>query len=280
MSTPIEQFSRLTLQDDSTDDSTDQSGSEEMSFDTTPLEKRKIIVRDVLVSFKPHELPSEFRPVAFQRITQHQGQRPSRDWTLPDDLEASLMIWCCHDRDGWAFIKRMQRSSARASRFQQKVERRLLAEFDAYDKLADSASQGTPGQIRGMVLRICDEIQKLVKEIETDVENRAAPYNAARTLLNTLATVCDRNDDVSYTRRSGRSSQEPASTDTVPSMYEELIRNATTPFVLDALEAVQAKWPRYLSTRAAQNMMGNIRDELVENRAPQQYIGRFQTFLT
>lgn len=246
-----------------------------MSFETTPLEKRKIIVRDILVSFEPHELPSEFRPEAFRRITHRQGERSSGDWTLPDDLEASLMIWCCHDRDGWAFIKKMQRSSARATRFQQKIERRLRAEFEAYDELADGAPQETASHVRGRVLRICDQIQKLVHEVETDVENRAGHYNAARILLNTLATVCERNSTVPYTRRSGR---EPASADTVPNMYEVLIGKATTHFILDALEAVQMKWPRHLSTTAAQNMMVNIREQLVDNRAPEQYIRRFQTF--
>ncbi len=283
MSTPTQEFSNLCLPDENPSPSV----LAEMSFDQTPLGERKIIVRDIIVSFEPKDLPSEFRPDEYSRITERQGtSQVHTEWTIPDDLKASLMQWCCHDRDGWNFLQKMHGNGGAATRalmFEQKVQRRLKEQFEAYDALANTGSPGTAAQVDAMIFTVSTAIETIVEAVGADIETRTGgQYHAAKILLSTLGKVCQRNEDIPFTRRSGRLSMESAgpSPDSVPTLYQQLIGDADTNFVLDALETVQEKWPNSLATRDAQTTMRVINNLLLENGASQDYLVRFQTLMS
>src|ERR1700742_3677702 len=57
-----------------------------LEFAGTTLDQRKDDARDVVSSFNPTVLPSEFRPDVYRRITEEQSQRPSSEWTIVADL--------------------------------------------------------------------------------------------------------------------------------------------------------------------------------------------------
>ncbi|OCT54478.1 hypothetical protein CLCR_00924 [Cladophialophora carrionii] len=278
MSTPTLQFSNLCLPDDNPD----QRIEGDMRFDRTTLEERKVIVRDIIASFEPRDLPSElFSDETLQRITAEQGNRRSSEWTIHDDLKASLMQWCCHDPGGWTLLSRMHGPAIRALTFEQKVERRFEEQFEAYDALF-STPPGPVNQVRGQVLEICDGIRMIVDEVEADINTRTgSQYNAAKILLDTFRKVCGRSTDVPFVRRSGRleGTSASAGAETVPTLYQGLIGNVTTPFILDALQTVQEKWPRSLGTEEAQTLMRGINELLVENGAPRGYLNRFQALM-
>jgi hypothetical protein len=278
MATPTRQFSNLCLPDDNPD----QRVAEEMRFDRTTLEERKIIIRDIIASFEPRHLPSElFSNDALQRITAEQGSRRSSEWTIHDDLKASLMQWCCHDEGGWTLLTRMHGPAIRALTFEQKVERRLEEQFEAYDALF-SIPPGSANLVRGRVLEICHEIRMIMDEVEFDINTRTgSQYNAAKILLEALRSVCSRYADVPSVRRSGRleGTSAGAGAETVPTLYQGLIGNVDTPFILDALDTVQEKWPRSLRTEEAQTTMREINELLVENGAPPGYLTQFQALM-
>ena len=276
MSTPTLQFSNLSLPDDYPN----ESAAEDMPFERTTLEERKLVVRDIIASFEPEQLPSElFDLDHLQRITADQADRPRSELTIHHDLKTTLLHWCCHDKAGWTFLIKLHDGTMRALLFAQKAERRLGEQFAAYDALADHGPRGTAGQVKMWVLQICEQMRILVEEIEVDVETRVGgQYSAARILLETLRRVCERDVDLPTSRRSGRleGALEAA---IVPTLFQGTVKSGSQHFIVDALEAVQQRWPRSLATGEAQAAMGAIRELLVENGAPADYLTHFQALM-
>jgi hypothetical protein len=251
------------------------------TFEGSTLEERKIIVRDIIVSFESEYLPLElFPPKDFMAITQHQGTRANSEWTIDDDLKATLMRWCCHDKAGWAFLTRLRSPTTRALAFAQKVERRLGKLLSTYDTLANNGAKGTAGEVHTSVEKICEQVKKIISEIGEDIRTRTGiQYNAARILLETLEQVCERDDDLPIARRSGRLEGASAVQEAVPTLYRRLVGGASQRFILDELESVQQRWPRSLATGEARTTMGNIQELLLENGASDEYLARFQALL-
>ena len=264
MATPTSQFSNLRLEDYS-----EESDLNDMHFEETTLEERKIIVQDIIASFDTRHFPSElFDPVQVSGITEEQARSPSSVWTINGDLQATLMHWCCHDEAGWTFLTRLNNPKTRALLFLQKVQRRLREQFDAYDELVATGPHELPVQLEDLVLQICRQVVAIMQEVGVDITIRVrSQYNAGRILLETLRGVCERDDVIPTTRP-------------VPTLYRGILGGVGPNFMLESLERVQEKWPWSLSTREAQTALRQVEELLQENGAPDEYLARFQALLS
>ncbi|OAP54895.1 hypothetical protein AYL99_10595 [Fonsecaea erecta] len=277
MSIPTEQFSHLAF----TDDSPTPRLLEEMGFDNTTLEERKIIVRDIISSFDSHVLPEEFKPDVYERITEAQAKRSPTEWTIRDDFHATLMQWGCHDETAWTLLRRIAPRD-RALLFIQKLQRRFNEQFDRYDTKVHpdkehAASRMTAAELRTEIAEICSHLHALARVATIE----AGRYNITMLLLEVLGKVCDRDDDVEPARRSARLSTEEAGAgaEVVPTLYRGLIQDVSKDFMLDALDVIAEKWPRALTTREAKAQLSKINTVLHDKVAPHDYQTRLQALL-
>ena len=208
------------------------------------LHRRKK-VRDILLSFDRDTLPSEFKTAAYTSITPQQRQRPSSDWTIPGDLEGTLLTWGVHDDDCYNFLKRCQPSKTRAVLFHQKVQRRLRGELSKYDCLTSeqepsSISLDDQGKtIRNNVRSIADTLRTIMDAAEVDrtTRYREGDNQLAYTSLfvETLEAVCLRHGDKGI---SGEN-RDPGEEESEASLFQIIIaqpRSNERPFVLDSLD--------------------------------------------
>jgi len=279
MSTPTEQFANLSL-----------PSSSLMEFDSTPIDERKIQVRDILSSFHRDTFPTEFRTDIFARINDEQGRRENYEWTIPEDLEGTLMQWGVHDEHCWSFLGKCQTPRNRATLFNEKLRRRFERAFESYEGIANLDQPGPPAptttsaQIRTQVRHISDTIRTLVQAAQTDQAERqiiddriARQYMSAlaRQLLSVLETVCKNHEDVSPLSPFRRRHRRPTSgAEPECSLYHDLIGRpprSTGVFMLDALDQIPAAIFEDMTDR-----MQQIGALLLANRAPRNYRERFR----
>ncbi|EXJ53591.1 uncharacterized protein A1O5_13158 [Cladophialophora psammophila CBS 110553] len=272
MSIPTEQFSHLAF----VDEDPENQLPEEMRFDETTLEERKILVRDIISSFDTSVLPTEFKPDVYERITEEQSRRATTEWTIRDDLHATLMQWGSHDEIAWTLLRRIAPRD-RALGFGQKLRRRFNEQFDRYDGKVNNARRMTGTELRTEIAEIRSQLQRLAGAATAE----ASRYNITMVLLEALEKVCDRDDEVEPARRSGRLSMEGAAggAEAVPTLYRSLIEDDSTDFMLDALDVIRDKWPRTLTTREAKDQLSRINAALHEKVAPHDYQTRLQALL-
>lgn len=274
MSTPTEQFSDLSLPDD-------------MSFASTTLERRKTEVRDILSSFDTDTLPSEYRDDIYAGISDEQANRPSTEWTYPDDLEKTLTQWAIYDEQGWEFLNRWKTPRVRARFFTEKLRRRLDEQFTEYENIGDletyerSQRAAAVTSIRAQVAEICNELRSLVRAAGLDLKTRAAGQgDTVAVLLDSLEKICERDEDLCPVRRSGRRSTAGAERET--SLYHYLIHEAPPDlpdFMLDALNTVRESAPRILGSASIRNRLVRIGGLLTGKGAPDDYRIRFESLL-
>ncbi|KIX97785.1 uncharacterized protein Z520_06563 [Fonsecaea multimorphosa CBS 102226] len=273
MSIPTEQFSHLAF----AEDNPDSPLLEEMRFNDTPLAERKMIVRDIISSFDAYILPAEFKPDVYERITEEQARRAPTEWTIRDDLHATLMQWGSHDETAWTLLRRIAPRD-RALQFGQKLRRRFNEQFERYDDRVLNARRMTAADLRTEIAEICSQLHALVRVATAEADR----YNITMVLLEALGKVCERDDEVEPARRSGRLSMEGAAegAEVVRTLYRSLIQDVSTDFMLDALDIIGEKWPRTLMTREARDQLSTINAILHEKVAPHDYQTRLQSLLT
>ncbi|KIW26292.1 uncharacterized protein PV07_09397 [Cladophialophora immunda] len=273
MSIPTEQFSQLAF----SEDNPHPQPLEEMRFDDTPLEERKILVRDIVSSFDAYSLPAEFKPDVYERITEEQARRAPTEWTIRDDLHATLMQWGSHDETAWTLLRRIAPRD-RTLGFGQKLRRRFNEQFARYDDKVNHPRRMTAAELRTEITGICSQLQTLARAATAEVGR----HNITMVLLEALRKVCDRDDEVEPARRSGRLSMEGAAAGgaaPVPTLYRSLIQDVSTDFMLDALDIIGEKWPRSLTTREAREQLSRINAILQDKAAPHDYQTRLQALL-
>ncbi|KAH0842409.1 hypothetical protein AYO21_10516 [Fonsecaea monophora] len=272
MSVPTEQFSHLAF----VEHNPDARLLDEMRFHETTLEERKILVRDIISSFDAYTLPAEFKPDVYERITEEQARRAPTEWTIRDDLHATLMQWGSHDETAWTLLRKISPRD-RALGFGQKLRRRFNEQFDRYDEKVAHARRMTAAELRAEIAEICTELQALARAATTE----AGRYNITMVVLEALGKVCDRDDELEPARRSGRLSMEGATggVDVVQTLYRSLIQDVSIDFMLDALDVIGEKWPRTLTTRDAKDQLSRITAILHEKAAPHDYQTRLQALL-
>jgi hypothetical protein len=275
MSTPTQLFSNLCLPDDSSD----PNAADAMLFERTTLEERKIIVRDIIASFEHELLPSElFGSDVMERITEAQGERQRSEWMIHDDLKRTMLYFACHEEGAWTFLNSLHNPSTRALAFKEKVDRRLEGQFDAYDEIADNHAQGSSQEVDHWVRAIRRQMKLIIGEVGEDIITRTGShYRAADILLQTLEKICQRDDELPTTRRSGR--RDSSSLGPVPTLYQGMAQDGSIDAILDALETVQERWRRSLGTAESQGYIKRVRDLLVENEAPQMLVDRFEAVI-
>jgi hypothetical protein len=251
-------------------------------FAETALEERKFIVRDILQSFLVYTLPSHFRPEAFERITEEQGQRRSSEWTLHDDLPATFLTWACHDEMCWTMMNRILPAWIRPLLFQQKLVRNFNQLWEEYDALVGEERHESAEALHARVAEICHRCREIVQEAADDLATRTGPqYHATEFLLVALLNVCRRNDDLLLARPQGPVFEAGVGhhPGTVPTLFRGLIDDAQTPFMLETLEMLHRTRPESFTSAEVHGLMGEIRELLVANGAPRAYLIRYCTWL-
>jgi hypothetical protein len=265
MSAPMEPFLGVSL-------------STQLGFTSTTLEQRTIVALDIVSSFDPDLLPSEFQPEVIQSITDGQSNRPHNEWTIPVNLPGTVLLWTVHDPDCWTFLNKCQPPDIRAVLFAQKLRRRLGDEFERYDRIrcpppresAPGLQTGTDSQ--SLIVDISSQIRGLVVAAAFDLDHRSGNQRSiTKILLEALEATCARHTDISPTAQGGELPM--SSTDRGISLYDHLVRRPPSDeptFILDALERV----PPYV-LRAMADHVEIVRDTLAKTNPPQGYWGTF-----
>ncbi|KIW21695.1 uncharacterized protein PV07_12872 [Cladophialophora immunda] len=275
MSSPEEPPSRVVL----VGAGPDHKRPEEMQFEAATLEGRKILVRNIISSFDPWTLPTEFRPEVYERITQGQSRRTATEWTVRDDLHATLMQWGSHDVTTWTLLRRMMPRDL-ALGFRQKLRRRFDEQFDRYDNIVKD-NTGTELQAE------MTEIRSRLHHIVRATANEASQGNITMVFLGALEKVCDRVGAVAGPARPrGRLPTEDAtevSNDGVPTLHHGLVEDGLAGFTLDILDtflnALKDTWPGTLATREAADQLARINAILHGKVALRDYLTRFRALL-
>jgi len=280
MTTPTDQFARLTLESPFVSSDTDMAPPNE-------IRKRAVQLQDILSSFHETELPSEFQPNVFNNIDQNMNS-PSgvgSNHTIPGNLLGTLLQYGSYDDDFWDCLSRIQTPEHCARLFNEKLWRRFEACFGAYDVLVDRSPPAATA--RDAIQPQIDELVRLSNELNKDRKRRQygddQPLQIeAQTVaecLRALNKVCQRTEPivspaVEPSRRSTRRTA-PASTQNL-SLFGMLIRQADKdePFFLDALE--QFSGP---ALRQCLGTLTSLDGLLRSNGAPAFYIARFEALL-
>ncbi|KIW21825.1 uncharacterized protein PV07_12752 [Cladophialophora immunda] len=234
-------------------------------FDSTPFGQRKRDARDIVSSFDRNDLPSEFCPDTYKRITVGQAKRPSSEWTITGDLPRTIMTWMVHDPNGWALLNKCLPMKLRTKLFVEKLQRRFQHEFDRYDEVLDAtqhllaAPAWSPEDIRSTVIQIAANINSLAAAARLDLDERPdGPGGTAHVLLEALKGVCLR----SKTIPAAPTQQGGARTESEISLYDIMIRRPLeghSTVILEALEKVSKTSPGSLNNMGAQfRLVGDL----------------------
>lgn len=253
-----------------------------MSSPLSNFDLRKIEVRDIISSFSRTTLPSEFKPHLYSRIHAEQSLRPSTEWTLPADLEGTLMQWGVHHEGCREFLSQCQPAEVRAILFFQKAKRRLDIEFRAYDDLPLMDSHGetvdlSPSRERAEVRNIAERLREIIAAFMVDQEERQVQGDSVsrlRPLVETLRRVCSDADGGPESRRTRRLSGSQSG----GSLFQELILRPGPNeghFMLDLLDRFGTD-----ALRAFREDLEAIGERLQEHNAPLAYRSKFQNILS
>lgn len=185
---------------------------EEMEFEQTTLEQRKIHVRDILSSFDRFTLPSEYRKEDFARITGGQAARPQLEWTVLDDFVRTMMQRGCHEPITWKALNSCQTAGNRARLFVEKLNRRFRQEFEHYEDVRSLEDHGQgqsstrTAEIHYKMVDISGAFHSLADAALIDLSQRSEGKAVTLDmLLGILTMVCERHDDVASVPRSSLS---------------------------------------------------------------------------
>jgi hypothetical protein len=274
MSSPTEQFSSLSIH------SPMSPQSRRSEVRRQELETRKYEVRDILSSFEPSSLPAEIRPNVFQSIDEEQGRRNPSEWTVPGDLQGTLMTWASHNNDVLRVLRGFQTPEQMTILFWEKLPRRIKAEFESYAKLTEDAGPET----KEIAERIANNFRNLEEAFMIGRRERpipegvlSKPETVYKSYIGALAAVCDSYEDLTSADRSTRSS---GGRQRAVSLYHLLIVNppvGVEPFMIVLLEQLAFHQPQLLSgfRRELEHILG-----LLETlHAPSDYRDRLARIL-
>ncbi len=232
---------------------------------------RKTDVQDILSSFSRDILPSEFKPELFRNIDEDQRLRPPIEWTIPEDLEGSLMQWGIHDNDCYNFLRRTQPPSVRSVLFHQKIARRLKAEMEIYRDIDWKRSPSDLWQ----------EVQEASVRLRTIVEQawsrqlQEGRVSSATPFIDLLREVCQDSLD----RRTSHSGQSRQSNPHI-SLFHILVAEAPpnhSPFMLEPLEWMARNSVGGLGAHAS--ALELINTQLASSDAPLPYRKKLQEII-
>lgn len=235
------------------------------------FERRKTEVQDILSSFCRETLPSEFRPELLQSLHEDQSRRPAIEWTIPDDLVATLVNWGVHDETCYRFLQRAQPPGTRSVLFHQKIARRLKIEFEKYAAIRKRSLFDR--EIWEGTHEIAKNLRRIVQESwnRQVLEAKASP---AAPFIEALSEVCDSYDIDSHghgqeTTSSNRSQRSGSS------LFRVLVlEHHQDMFMLDLLEWMANDFVERLAPHV--DALEVITGKLVELKSPERYLNRFQ----
>lgn len=268
MSTPVELFSDLSLHSP-------------MSSPLTGFDLRKIEVRDIITSFSPTTLPTEFKPRLYRTILAEQGDRPSNEWTIAADLEGTLMQWGVHNDECYDFLTQCQPADKRAILFFQKATRRFNLEFAAYEELPFMEAGGqtidaSPSRERAEVRSIAIRLRAIVTAFAFDQQERQIKgdnSNRLRPLVEALQKVCSEPERGPESRRARRGSGNQSG----ESLFQELIARPgqdQSHFMLGLLNSFEVD-----ALREFRAELEEIGERLRDQNAPLVYRSKYQEIL-
>lgn len=243
------------------------------------LKYRAAELRDILSSFDAHELPIEFQEPIFKNIT---GRRPPRlrlqqtDWTIPGNLQGTLLQWGAYNDQGWSFLSEIQSADSRAIAFSEKLHRRFEDCFDEYDELVKASLTAAVAKER--LYQISQKLNILAAAIYEDRQRRELrEVDTLKVALRALATVCDRTEVIVPTgapEPSRRSRRTASLGDASLSLFAAVIRQPSStshPFLLEALELFSGA-----ALKACLTELISVNGQLNHNAAGDAYIQRFE----
>lgn len=267
MSTPLEQFDRLTL----------DSEDEAMALSSATIMERAADVQDLLSALSKEELlPSEIAMPIVEGIARPPQSRPKKsEWTIPADLEGTLMYWGCYDDQTYQVLTKFMSPTQRFVEFRQKLARRFTRCFDEYDELRDSGV--SIARIKEQIAGIVDGLDDLCAAVHYDLQSRGREEKATLgVLLKALKDVCQRTDPM-VGEEPRRSSRRPSSSAvTGPNLFDALVRGSARdsrnlPFMLPLLEEFSSAAQLYHLDKLV-----DINGLLNKKGAPADYIARFE----
>lgn len=241
-----------------------------------PLLSRAYKTRDILSTFDPEELPSNFRSDIFEEINR---PRTPAQCLIQLDLEGTIFRLAVNDHAVYKSLSEAQPVKARAVGLFQKVTRRIkmaLAVFDNYAKNGIQ-SESLPGT---SVKDLGSQLQYFVDIIGAEVPKRE-PHGgeqAAECLIFLLREVCNRNhdafDDNTWERRAPRGEEEDDR-----NLFQCLIGHPPTGSPAFALDALKTLPEGVLATTDKRERVEEVRGLLHRHQAPVAYRRALQAIL-
>ena len=234
--------------------------------------RRKAEVQDILSSFSRDTLPTEFRPELLARIDKDQGRRPPTEWTIPGDLEGSLLQWGVHDEECYNLLQRAQPAGTRFVLFNQKIARRLRAELHRCAEIDRSASSI---EIRAEVNEISENLRSIVAASWSRqvIEGKASPAGPFVETLNEICRHRERADNSRHPKRASASHPEAR-------LFNMLVvgpRADQGHFLLDLLDWVADNFIETL--RPHTDALDSLAGHLAGIQAPKSYRKKFQEII-
>ena len=222
MSLPTHRLGRLSLEEDMvtggpggkatlpagspTDTPAEETSSEDGGELESPVvsprarSARAAEARDILSTWSRNQFPSEIRPDIGDRL---EAPRSLAECYQKEDLEASILFAIVHSSDVYESMRQLVPEDRCAEFFEQKLRRRLLAAFHAYDDLAANSPGALDAAER--LDRIAGQLRHIMDVARHDRERR--PLGEGQTaahLVFALQGVCSRNISISGERPASR----------------------------------------------------------------------------
>jgi hypothetical protein len=242
--------------------------------DTAVLKSRAVHVRDILSTFSRNDFPAEhIKENIFGRIAYLEGPKAIEDCVEKEDLVSTIFLLAVNNLTQYKILRHILPEEMCAQYFQQKLQRRIKAQIDAFDVLDMAVRGANPpdqDQIHGQVGLIATELNHIVMIIKDDREHRQqSEAGTAIHLIHMMQAVCSRNYRPGY-QSAGR---HKLSGDRNSNLFQALFGNSASHesrFGLNALKVF---------SRAAiieqYEGLNIVRRLLVENDASQDYIRQF-----
>lgn len=269
--------------DDDRDPNAHQSNTpslynEPVSVNTAVLKSRALQIRDLLSTFSRHNFPSEHIDLnIFNRIAFLEGPKAIEDCIEQEDLVSTIFLLAVNNWAQYRILRRVLPEDLCAQHFQQKLQRRINAQIQAFDGLDIAArSDEIPDrdQIHSQVGIIAAELNHITMIIEEDrAYRRQGEVETAAHLVHMMQAVCHRN----YRPGNRSASRQSPDGHQNSNLFRMLFDNTSSRgarFGLDALKA--------FSTDAIieqHEELKVLRNLLVRNNTSQEYIMEFVEIL-
>jgi hypothetical protein len=265
--------------DDDRDPNAHQSNTaslynEPVSVNNAVLKSRAIQIRDILSTFSRQNFPSEHIDLnIFNRIAFLEGPKAIEDCIEQEDLVSTIFLLAVNNWAQYRILRRVLSEDLCAQHFQQKLQRRINAQIQAFDGLDIAArSDEIPDhdQIHSQVGIIAAELNHITMIIEEDrAYRRQGEAETAAHLIHMMQAVCHRN----YRPGNRSASRQSPDSHQNSNLFRMLFDNTPSRgarFGLDALKA--------FSTDAVieqHEELKVLRNLLVRNNTSQEYIMEF-----